>query len=50
MELTLCPGCLESFTPAIQTAVTPYGIAQTEHFTDPIGRLFCCEDCFIANG
>lgn len=50
MDLTICPGCLESFTPAIQTALTQWGKVETEHFIDPEGRLFCCAECFEANG
>lgn len=50
MDLMTCPGCDESFTPEERIAVTPLGIIETRHFTDPLGRLFCCDDCFEMNG
>ena len=50
MDLVICPGCGESFTPEERIAFTEWGVAETKHFTDPLGRLFCCAECFEANG
>ena len=50
MDLVTCPGCGESFTPEERKVETIWGTAETQHFTDPMDRLFCCDDCFTANG
>lgn len=50
MNLVICPGCGESFTP--EERLVTYGgkDAKMEHFIDPLNRLFCCDECFIING
>lgn len=50
MDLVTCPGCGETFTPEERMVEWEGREAKMEHFTDPLNRLFCCDDCFIVNG
>lgn len=50
MNLMICPGCAESFEANERTVVWEGKEAKMEHFWSPDGRLFCCDDCFVANG
>ena len=50
MNLAICPGCGESFTPEERLVTYEGREVKMEHFHSPDGRLFCCDDCFIVNG